>query len=62
MSQPKGVSDIIGIYKGRFLAIEVKKPGAKPTNHQWNFLKAVHENGGIALVARSVEDVAEILK
>ena len=57
MSQPKGVSDIIGIYNGRFLAIEVKRPGAKLANAQADFIAKVSANGGIAFVARSVDDV-----
>ena len=59
---PKGVSDIIGIYKNRFLAIEIKTEKGKVTKHQARFLKAVEDNGGIAFVARSVEDVIEKLR
>lgn len=43
-----GSSDIIGIYKGRFLAIEVKAPGKKPTKEQLNFIRVVNEKGGIS--------------
>ena len=62
MSQPKGVSDIIGCYKGRFLAIEVKKPGGKLTLMQAKFLAQVEDAGGIAFVARSLDDVINKLK
>lgn len=56
----KGVSDILGLYKGRFIAIEVKTPKGKLTIEQKLFQERVRENGGIAIVARSVVDV-EIL-
>jgi len=57
MSQPSGVSDIIGIFKGRFLAIEVKKPGGKLTANQAVFLERISREGGIAFVAYGVDDV-----
>ena len=62
MTYPKGISDILGIYKGRFLAIEIKKPGGKPTPDQLKFLRYVREEGGIAFVAYSVDDVVRQLQ
>lgn len=80
MSQPKGVSDILGITKdkwdyccehcgktntliipGKSLAIEVKRDGEDPTENQQIFLDNVSRAGGIAFVARSVDDVIEAL-
>ena len=52
-----GVSDILGIYKGRFLAIEVKKPGGKLSEHQVKFLDIVNSEGGIGFMATCIEDV-----
>ena len=52
----KGSSDIIGCYQGTFLAVEVKDKG-KPTEDQLEFLTKVIRNGGIGLVARSVDEV-----
>lgn len=53
-----GCSDIIGQMKdGRFLAIEVKSAKGKLTGDQKKFLEVVRENGGVAIVARSVADV-----
>ena len=52
-----GVSDILGIFNGKFLAIEVKSAKGKPTEHQKRFLDEVLEHGGIAFIARSIEDV-----
>ena len=61
MSQPKGVSDIIGIYNGRFLAIEIKKPGGALTPMQAAFIMKVNAHGGIGFMATSVNDVIERL-
>ena len=57
-----GGSDLIGIYKGRFLAVEVKAAKGKPTPAQVNFIEVVKRNGGIAGVARSPEDALELLR
>lgn len=57
-----GISDIIGIYKGRPLAIEVKTLRGKVTDDQQNFLDNFKDAGGIAIVARSVDDVIYGLK
>ena len=61
MSSMPGVSDILGIFRGRFLAIEVKKPGGKLTEKQQEFIDRINANGGIAFVARDVFDVIETL-
>lgn len=52
-----GSSDIIGLYQGRFLAVEVKTPQGKVTKKQKKFLDLVIKNGGIAFIARGKEDV-----
>lgn len=64
LTYPKGIADIIGIYNnpskghyGVFLAIEVKRPGLKPTEAQQDFLDSVNEAGGIGFVAWFPEDV-----
>lgn len=59
MSQPRGVSDIIGVFNGRFLAIEVKAAGGRVTPEQERFIETVRRHGGIAFVARSIDDVIE---
>ena len=57
-----GGADLIGwTSTGKFLAIEVKRPGKSPTVEQRNFLDAVTKAGGVAGVARSVEDAMEII-
>lgn len=52
-----GIADILGIYNGRMLAIEVKAGTGKLTDEQAEFIYSVRTNGGIAFVARSIEDV-----
>lgn len=54
----KGVSDILGVLpKGRILAIEVKSRKGKVSPEQEEFLKKVLQQGGVAILARSLEDV-----
>ena len=50
-AQP-GTADIVGMIapSGRFLAIEVKRPGDVLSDAQFSFLRAVQCGGGIALV------------
>jgi hypothetical protein len=55
----KGVSDILACFEGRFLAIEVKRPGGRVSPDQELFLARVRKAGGIGLVAYSVDDVVE---
>lgn len=61
--QIKGVSDILGIFNGRMLAIEVKTPKTKnrTTAEQKAFIDMVNSNGGIAFVADSIECVQKEL-
>lgn len=61
MGYLNGVADILGIYNGKLLAIEVKRPGQKPTELQDVFLARIKEHGGIAFVATSIKDVAKRL-
>lgn len=57
----KGSSDLIGWYKGRFLAIEVKRFGQKAKLHQQNFIDQVNKSGGVAFVAYSPQDASQKL-
>jgi len=60
MSQ-RGISDLLGCYQGRFLALEVKRPGNKPSDDQIRFIENVKASGGIAGVVYSIDDVVELL-
>jgi hypothetical protein len=54
----RGSADLIGICDGRFIAVEVKSAKGRLTTEQAAFLGMVRSLGGIAIVARSVDDVA----
>jgi hypothetical protein len=56
-----GCSDIIGIYKGRFLAIEVKTSEGILSIEQGRFLDKINDHGGIAIVARCINDVMNVM-
>ena len=57
-----GCSDILGMLDGgRFLAVEVKRPGKRPTTAQASFLYTVNAGGGLAFVATSVKDCEDAL-
>lgn len=58
----KGVADILGSWKGRLLAIEVKTKTGRISQEQKQFLARVNESGGIGFVARSIDDVERELK
>lgn len=53
----KGTSDIIGIFQGYMLCVEVKSRNGRLQPHQAQFLDRMSEMGAIAFVARSVDDV-----
>ena len=56
-----GTPDIIACLNGRFIAIEVKRRGNKPTPLQLVKLDKIKESGGIAFVAYSKDDVVKYL-
>lgn len=57
-----GGADLIGIFRGRLLALECKIPGKNATPEQKLFIDIVNKHGGIAGVVRCVEDVRELMK
>jgi hypothetical protein len=57
-----GVSDIIGCYKGKMIAIELKAPKGVASPDQIRFIENVNAAGGLAFVARSLDDVIEKLE
>lgn len=58
----KGLSDIIGILEnGRFLAIEVKSKTGKQTDDQRFFQDQIEGMGGLYILARSLDDVADVI-
>lgn len=57
-----GVPDILGCYKGHFIAVEVKRPGNKPTELQQAHIDGINQKQGYAIVAYSVDEVETMLK
>ena len=59
----KGIPDLLCMAPGgRYLAVEVKRPGQHPSDDQRAFLERVEAKGGLALVAYSLDDVIKFLK
>ena len=61
----KGMSDIIAIApdgKGQIIAIEVKSIKGKISDDQQLFLQKIQDNGGMAIVARQLEEVASMFR
>lgn len=58
---PRGIPDIIGCYKGRFVALEVKRPGEKPRAIQRKTLKTLEAAGARTAVVYSVDDVKKVI-
>lgn len=54
--------DMVGRKVAVFLAIEVKSERGKPTDAQENFIVRVRSDGGLAGVARSVDDALGIIQ
>lgn len=54
--------EIVGKTLGVFCALEIKQAKGRTTAAQENFIKFVLQNGGLAGVARSPDDVERILR
>jgi hypothetical protein len=52
-----GISDIIGCYKGRMIAIELKAPKGVLSLAQEEFIRRINDAGGLAFCARSIDEV-----
>lgn len=59
----RGTSDILGVMpNGRFLAIEMKGPKGRATQEQLAFISKVKRQGGVAFIARGIEDIDKEFK
>ena len=60
---PKGMPDVLGVLKGsgRFLAIEVKRPGGKPDPHQQQRIDHFKQIGAISGYCWSVESALALI-
>lgn len=52
-----GSPDILGCLKGRFVGIECKVGKDRQSTVQKNFEAAISRNGGVYILARSIDDV-----
>lgn len=53
----KGISDLLACSpEGRFIAIEVKRPGGTVSPDQREFIERINKKGGLAFVAYSIDD------
>lgn len=57
-----GQPDIQGMLDGRWIGIEVKKPGGRQSEKQKKFQKAVERAGGVYLLVDDVEEAIRALK
>lgn len=56
-----GIPDIICCYKGKFIGIETKDGNNKASELQLAHGRKIERNGGIFVIAYSIEDVKEAL-
>ena len=56
-----GSADLIGLLGGRFVALEVKRPGRAPTPEQAQFLALVRKLGGFAASVSSVLEARDAI-
>jgi len=52
----RGVSDILAVVDGKFLAVEVKYKTGKPSEYQTKFIERIKASGGEAFWCNSFED------
>ena len=56
-----GASDLVGLARGVFLAIEVKRPGQRERKEQKLFREAIIRLGGVAGVATSTDEAMALV-
>ena len=59
--QEVGIPDLLVCYRGRFVGLEAKMPGNKPSAKQIAVLNEIAETEGYAAVFTTVEEVASLL-
>jgi hypothetical protein len=60
--QRNGIADILGIWKGRPMASEVKMPEGRVSEEQKEFLARFAAEGGISIIAKTLDDVTSVLQ
>lgn len=57
-----GLPDILCLYKGFFLGLELKQEKGVPTQLQLRKIKAINDNGGIGLIIKNIEEVKKLFQ
>lgn len=56
-----GSADLIGLFRGRFVAVELKTPEGRQSPEQRRWQGVVEDHGGIYTIIRSEDDARELL-
>ena len=57
-----GGADLVGVYRGRALYIEIKTPTGRQSPEQKSFQSLVERHGAIYRILRSIEDAKALLQ
>ena len=58
----RGIPDRIACYRGYFIGIEIKAEKGQPTPYQLDRNREIEATKGVAIVARTVEDVQAAIR
>ena len=61
-SDTRGAPDILCCWQGKLVGIECKRKGGKASPDQLACIDAINRAGGVAFVARGIEDVEQALR
>ncbi len=56
-----GGADLIGVFNGRFIAVEIKTPVGRQTPEQKLFQQLIERKGGVYIILRSAEEARQWL-
>jgi hypothetical protein len=56
-----GSADLVGLFRGRFVAVELKTPSGRQSKEQRLWQKCVEDHGGIYALVRSTDDAHALL-
>lgn len=61
MANCNGIPDVIGCYKGKFFAFELKSKTGQPSKLQKVMMRKINNAGGVAISPRTIAEVKECL-
>ena len=59
--QVAGIPDLLVVYRGRLIALEIKRPGRNATPLQQHMMDAMRAAGAVAVVVSSVHDTYKVI-